>query len=103
MHFFLIFVCSQLPPGWKLCLSCRLPIQVPWIDCPACEAPISSAEYEEDEMYTAADGRVLPMECNAEISHANPGPQENLFRACEEGDVQGACASPLPLARVLGI
>jgi hypothetical protein len=85
-----LVVLAQLPKGWKLCISCRLPVQVPWIDCPACEAPISSAEYKEEEFYAGcADGRMLPMELNAEIAWANPGPQQDLFSACEEGDVQG--------------
>ena len=30
------------------------------------------------------------MELNAEIAWANPGPQQDLFGACEEGDVQGS-------------
>jgi len=37
---------GQLPPDWKICRSCRLPVILEWLDCPSCDRPIS--EVDED-------------------------------------------------------
>ena len=49
---------GQLPPDWKICGSCRLPVILEWLDCPSCDRPISEVDEDAGGLLPEQSGMV---------------------------------------------
>ncbi|KAJ1495998.1 hypothetical protein T484DRAFT_1761020 [Baffinella frigidus] len=76
---------GELPKGWKVCSSCRLPLMAAWHDCPSCTRPIS----ESDDDLDPVNFMELKSEGEKSGHHPSNDPLEDLLVASENGDRKG--------------
>ena len=72
---------GQLPPDWKICGSCRLPVILEWLDCPSCDRPISEVDEDAGGLLPEQSGMVQRTKL------LGGDPQSDLLEGAETNNV----------------